>query len=101
MTGTWRYSPLLLLLPHANTPLFLLLCFVADEIKDDFDSLGPDATLPAVGNGTGMFIFPFLPPWTLKVSNLSSPLVPLSTRTYGGCLCFDMHYSVQHQCKYV
>lgn len=33
--------------------LFLLLCFCADEIKDDFDTLGPDATLQAVGNGTG------------------------------------------------
>lgn len=34
---------------------FLLLCFSADEIKDDFDTLGPDATLQAVGNGTGEF----------------------------------------------
>lgn len=25
----------------------------ADEIKDDFDTLGSDATLQAVGNGTG------------------------------------------------
>lgn len=32
---------------------FLLLCFCADEIKDDFDTLGPDATMQAVGNGTG------------------------------------------------
>lgn len=31
------------------TPLF----FCADEIKDDFDALGPDAALQAVGNGTG------------------------------------------------
>lgn len=27
----------------------------ADEIKDDFDALGPDAVLQAVGNGTGEF----------------------------------------------
>lgn len=38
------------------TPLFLLLCFCADEIKDDFDTMGPDATLQAVGNGTGEFL---------------------------------------------
>lgn len=35
------------------SPFSLLLCFCADEIKDDFDALGPDATLQAVGNGTG------------------------------------------------
>lgn len=45
-----RYSPLLLS-PH--TLFCLLLRFCADEIKDDFDTLGPDATLQAVGNGTG------------------------------------------------
>lgn len=29
--------------------------FCADEMKDDFDTLGPDAALQAVGNGTGEF----------------------------------------------
>lgn len=38
------------------SPLF----FCADEMKDDFDTLGPDAALQAVGNGTGEFCF--LPP---------------------------------------
>lgn len=35
-------------------------CFCADEMKDDFDTLGPDATLQTVGNGTGelFFLFP-------------------------------------------
>lgn len=33
--------------------LLFLLSFSADEIKDDFDTLGPDTTLQAVGNGTG------------------------------------------------
>lgn len=47
--GTSRYLPSLLSTPH---PIFLL-CFCADEIKDDFDTLGPDAALQAVGNGTG------------------------------------------------
>lgn len=47
LDGALRYSPLRLFL------LLLLLCFCADEIKDDFDTLGPDATLQAVGNGTG------------------------------------------------
>lgn len=52
LDGTPSYSPLLFSPP---TPpfFFLLLCFCADEIKDDFDTLGPDATLQAVGNGTG------------------------------------------------
>lgn len=49
---TPSFSPSLL---SPLTPLFLLLCFCADEIKDDFDTLGPDATLQAVGNGTGEF----------------------------------------------
>lgn len=40
-------------LPPPHNPFFLPLCFCADEIKDDFDTLGPDATLQAVGNGTG------------------------------------------------
>lgn len=51
---TLRYSPPPL--PPSLPPsplLFLLLCFCADEIKDDFDTLGPDATMQAVGNGTG------------------------------------------------
>ena len=48
LDGTLRYTP-----PLTPTPLFFLLCFCADEIKDDFDTLGPDATLQAVGNGTG------------------------------------------------
>lgn len=52
--GTLRHSPPPSLLSPL-TPLFLLLCFCADEIKDDFDTLGPDATLQAVGNGTGEF----------------------------------------------
>lgn len=43
--------------PHL-TSAFLLLCFCADEMKDDFDTLGSDATLRAVGNGTGEFFFP-------------------------------------------
>lgn len=46
-----------LLTPPSPSPptlfFLLLLCFCADEIKDDFDTLGPDATLQAVGNGTG------------------------------------------------
>ena len=41
------------LTPPSPPPFSLLLCFCADEIKDDFDALGPDATLQAVGNGTG------------------------------------------------
>lgn len=48
--GALRCSP-----PHRPSShiFFLLLLFCADEIKDDFDTLGPDATLQAVGNGTG------------------------------------------------
>ena len=38
------------LTPPLLTPSFSLC---ADEIKDDFDTLGPDATMQAVGNGTG------------------------------------------------
>lgn len=59
LDGALRYSPFvsfLLLL------LLLLFCFCADEIKDDFDTLGPDATLQAVGNGTGELtkdVFPY------------------------------------------
>lgn len=48
--GAQRYSPLPLSPPY---PLSSAFCFCADEIKDDFDTLGPDATLQAVGNGTG------------------------------------------------
>lgn len=56
--GTPRYSPPPSLFSHTpphspHIPFFLLLCFCADEIKDDFDTLGPDTTLQAVGNGTG------------------------------------------------
>lgn len=46
--GTSRYSPSLL-------RFFFFFCFCADEIKDDFDTLGPDTTLQTVGNGTGEF----------------------------------------------
>lgn len=39
-------------MPNDTDPPFLLsLC--PDEMKDDFDTLGPDGTLQTVGNGTG------------------------------------------------
>lgn len=34
-------------------PTYSVSSVFADEIKDDFDALGPEATLQAVGNGTG------------------------------------------------
>lgn len=46
---TPRYSPP----PPSFFSLPPFLSLRADEIKDDFDTLGPDATLQAVGNGTG------------------------------------------------
>lgn len=40
--------------PLVTVPnLLFCVCFYADEMKYDFDSLGPDATLQGVGNGTG------------------------------------------------
>lgn len=50
LSDAWRYLATLISPCISLSPL---LCFCADEMKDDFDNLGPDATLQAVGNGTG------------------------------------------------
>lgn len=44
------HSPLFL----SSLPLSLSLSVLfTDELKGDYDSMGPDANLPSVGNGTG------------------------------------------------
>lgn len=74
--------------------LLLLLLFCADEIKDDFDTLGPDATLQVVGNGTGESLFPltcdhsehFTPRRPFKMSSLESGMFVLTGKTHSaGC----------------
>lgn len=39
----------------SGTKPHLPLLFSTDEMKDEFDAMGPDATLQTVGNGTGEF----------------------------------------------
>lgn len=71
---------LLVWMVHRGThclPLFLLLCLCVDEIKDDFDTLGPDATLQAVGNGTGEFLVLFEWLTTRNLSTLQGGIISL------------------------
>lgn len=95
--GTLRCSP-----PPPSSHvsfLLLLLLFCADEIKDDFDTLGPDATLQAVGNGTGESLFPltcdhsedFTPRRPFKMSGLESGMFVLTGKTHSaGCFPQNM-----------
>lgn len=91
-------SPAILLL----TPLFFFFffCFCADEIKDDFDTLGPDATLQAVGNGTGeSFFFCYTCEFLLVVDFLSLfPVWLMNGHTHHTlCYVLEIHLcSIHH-----